>query len=362
MVTSKAAVKSPDSKYARGKAKAEKILKDIEARKESEAVANDASAVLPSIIPDALSKASSLREPPKGDEQRDIFVPTVYDVSTKDTRATMDVAIYRLSKRDKRPNTLVRTELSNGYIEIQSGPAGMASVWDYDLILMAVSSLTQAVNLHRAGKGPMPGRVFKPSVTEILKFCRRSDGGRQYEEMEAVLDRLHTTTVKVVRTIKGKGGRDKQVNDAEAFITRRRLVSDAKTGRLVSVEMEIANWIYEEITIGTPGVLTLHEDYFLIEAGLARFLYRLARLAAGKTTATWNFRTLYERSNSTGTFKEFSRMLREGVLKTNDLPEYKVSMEEGKDGPKLRMTHRDFVETHEVESANDDQDAVSEGG
>lgn len=323
-----------------------KIQARIKARQDEEGNAEQQS-FLPEVIPEALSSAAkaatSLRNPPAGDAQLDFFVPSLYDLATKDTRSTMDVAVFRLSKKDKRANTNIRCELTNGYVEIQSGPAGMASVWDYDLILMAISHLTQAVNLHRAGKGDMPGRVFKPSVAEILKFCRRSDGGRQYEEIESVLDRLHTTTVKVVRTVKGRSGHDKRVGNAEAFITRYRTVADSKSGRVATVEMEIADWIYEEVASGSPMVLKMHEDYFRIEPGIGRFVYRLARLSAGRTYAEWKFKTLYERSNSGGEFKEFCRMLRKGILTSNDLPEYDIAEVQGKDGPILRMTHRDYL-------------------
>jgi len=60
----------------------------------------------------------------------------------------------------------------------------MASVWDYDIVLMAISHLTDAMNRYREGRGEKPSRIFLPHVSEILKFCRRSDGGRQYEEIE----------------------------------------------------------------------------------------------------------------------------------------------------------------------------------
>lgn len=309
----------------------------------------DPQSVLPELIPEVLSSAaragSSLRKAPLGDEQLDFFVPSLYDLATKDTRSTMDVAIFRLSKKDKRPNTRVRCELSNGYVEIQSGASGMASVWDYDVILMAISHLMQAVNQHRAGKGDMPGRVFRPSVSEILKFCRRSDGGRQYDEIEAVLDRLHTTTVKVVRNVKGKGDKIRRIGNAEAFITRYRTVADAKSGRVATVEMEIADWIYEEVAAGSPMVLTMHPDYFRIEQGIGRFVYRLARISAGRTDCTWKFQTLYERSNSAGTFKEFCRMLRTGILASNDLPDYSIEEIAGLEGPMMRMTHRDHLQS-----------------
>lgn len=34
----------------------------------------------------------------------------------------------------------------------------------------------------------IPSRIFRPHVSEIIKFCRRSKGGRQYLEIEAALD------------------------------------------------------------------------------------------------------------------------------------------------------------------------------
>jgi plasmid replication initiation protein len=346
---------------AKHEANLAKIAERVAARKaeEGEEVEDDGQSMLPGVIPEALSSvaksSSSLRKVPPGDAQLDFFVPAVYDLATKDTRSTMDVAVFRLSKKDKRPNTTVRCELTNGYVEIASGSAGMASVWDYDVILMAISHLMQAVNQHRAGKGEMPGRVFRPSVAEILKFCRRSDGGRQYDEIEAVLDRLHTTTVKVVRTVKGRGGKEKRVGNAEAFITRYRTVADSKSGRVATVEMEIADWIYEEVAVGSAAVLTMHEDYFRIKDGIGRFVYRLARRSAGKTTATWKFKTLYERSNSTGEFKEFCRMLRKGILASNDLPHYDIVEVQGQDGPMIQMTHREHV------AGQDDRLAVDGG-
>ena len=46
--------------------------------------------------------ASSLRRPPDGDEQPDFFVPSLYYVVIKDSRSIMDVAVFRLSKKEKR--------------------------------------------------------------------------------------------------------------------------------------------------------------------------------------------------------------------------------------------------------------------
>ncbi|MEP6606108.1 MAG: replication initiator protein A [Nitrosospira sp.] len=285
--------------------------------------------------------SGSLRKPPEGDAQADFFVPLLYDVATKDSRSIMDVAVFRLSKKEKRANEKIRYERADGYVEVASGPAGMASVWDYDIVLMAISHLTDATNLYKQGRGEKPSRIFWPHVSEILKFCRRSDGGRQYEEIEGALKRLSTTFVSVVTTTRTKGKRPLREAKGEGLINGYETVSYADNGRLTSVSIELPMWLYNEVVEAkAPAVLTVHPAYFLIEPGIGRFLYRLARRAAGKTHAKWTFKLIYERSGSTGTFKEFCRILRRLIV-ANDLPEYTLAELPGKSGPLLAITNRD---------------------
>lgn len=286
------------------------------------------------------SATSVMRKNPTDETQSDFFQPSVYDVSAKDSRSVMDVAIFRLSKKDRRANATVRFELSDGYVEIFSGPNGMASVWDYDIILMAISHMTEAFNRFKADKGQIPGRVFSPHVSEILSFCHRSRGGRQYDDIEEALDRLNTTQVKIVRKGKSKGGREIITKEAEPFLTRYKTTKDVKSGKITTVEMEVAQWIYSEVVSSTPHVLTMSPDYFLITSGIGKFIYRLARRVAGKNSATYKFTTLYERSGSTGNFKEFCRMLRNGLIANGELPEYNLAEVQGTDGPMLCMTHK----------------------
>ena len=283
------------------------------------------------------SPRSSLRKPPRGDAQPDFFVPVLYDVAAKDSRSIMDVAVFRLSKRDKRAGEIIRHEMADGYVEVMAGPVGMASVWDYDIVLMAISLLTEATNRYKRGIAEKPGRAFRPHISDILKFCRRSDGGRQYEELEAALDRLKNTTVKVVRTKRGRNGRMMREAQAEGLISDYKTVSYADNGRLARVEIELPRWIYNEIVeTDRPEVLTVHPSYFLMDHGIGRFLYRLARQAAGKGEAVWAFRTLYERSGSTGTLKKFTENLRR-LIGLNDLPEYELEERAGQDGSLLAM-------------------------
>jgi len=260
---------------------------------------------------EAQRSMASLRKPPDGDEQADFFVPALYDVGTKDSCSIMDVAVFRLSKKDKRAGQVIRYELPDGYVQVSAGATGMASVWDYDIVLMAVSHLTESMNRHREGRGDKPGRVFRPHAAEILKFCRRSDGGRQKDDLVDALVRLNTTHVAVERTRKGRNGRSVTVSEGEALISRYKVVSNTATGKPESVEIELPDWIYREVVEAkNPDVLTVHPDFFLIEPGIGRFVYRLARRAAGRGQAKWAFRTVYERSGSAGTLKKFTEHLR----------------------------------------------------
>ena len=287
----------------------------------------------------------SIRKPPTGDEQPDFFVPTLYDVGTKDSRSVMDVAVFRLSKRDKRAGEMIRYDLPDGFVEVTAGPYGMASIWDYDLVLMMVSHLTEAMNRYREGRGEKPGRTYRPHVSDILKFCRRGDGGKQSDEVENALDRLKGTTIKSVRESPATNGRRaiREVK-AEGLISDYTVLSHTDTGKIASVEIEAPRWLYKEVTEGKrPDVLTVHPDYFLIDPGIGRFLYRLARRAAGKDEARWLFRTIYERSGSAGEFKKFCFTVRK-LIAANDLPEYDLAEVSGQAGPLLVMRYRGLLE------------------
>lgn len=263
-----------------------------------------------------------------------------YDISTKDNRSIMDVAVFRLSKKDKRAGQIIRYKMPDGYVQVSSGPEGMASIWDYDIVLMAISRLTEAMNKYRRGEGKKPGRVFRPRASEILKFCQRPAGGRQKDDLIDALIRLAATRIDMERARKMPNGETLVISEGEPLIGRYRVMSRGKSGKVEVVEIEIPQWIYEEVVEAeNPDVLTVHPDFFLIEQGIARFLYRLARRSAGKGEAKWLFKTIYERSGSAGSLKEFSRKLRR-LINTNNLPEYTLTEMDGKIGAMLLMKYR----------------------
>jgi plasmid replication initiation protein len=269
----------------------------------------------------------------------DTFIPL--DVAAKDNRHFMDIALFRISKREKRAGETIRHELADGYIEVKAGSDGMASIWDYDIVLMLISHLTESMNLYKKGRGAMPGSLFTPHVSDILKFCRRGDGGTQSSRIESMLDRLKGTTIKSVLHRPSRESKEimREVK-SESLINGYRVLSQTASGKVDRVEIEIPNWIYMAV-IDSSGsaVLTVNQEYFSINSAVARFIYRLARRAAGNDSAKWGFKTVYERSGSTN-FKEFCRTLRRLVTADN-LPDYRLYEEAGVSGPLLVMVRRE---------------------
>ena len=85
-------------------------------------------------------------------------------------------------------------------------------------------------------------------------------------------------------------------------------------------------WLYEGIVQG-GGVLSIHEDYFLLTGGVERWLYRVARKHAGHQEMGWSFtmRQLYEKSGSASRFSDFAIDVRK-VVQANSLPEYALRL------------------------------------
>ncbi len=285
-----------------------------------------------------------MRPAPIGDAQLMFFVPSVFDAPIKDDVNLMDVAPFSLSKRPR--DGVIRYELKDSLITIEGGAeTGLATVFDYDIFLNMVSYLAEEVRQFRIeeskGRRPtLPAKVYRPSTAHILKFCRRSDGGRQYEEIEQALRRLAKTSITISNL---HGGKRRQV-DTRPLIGEYKVVSTTSTGRVDEVEITIPDWVYMSVVKAEKvlPLLTLNPDYFLISSGLGRFIYRLARKAAGKGEAFYTVADLHKRSGSPQEMRFFLRDLKEFVSRTVafPMPDYDIALTEGRNGPVLIMKRR----------------------
>ena len=285
-----------------------------------------------------------LRAPPDNDAQLMFFVPTVYDAPVKDDVNLMDVAPFALSKRSRAG--VIRYELKDSLITIEGGAeSGLATVFDYDIFLNMVSYLAEEVRQYRQDEAKglrpsLPAKVYRPSTSHILKFCRRSDGGQAYDDLEAALDRLTKTTIKVTNLGNGK----RREVDSRPMIGGYRVVSRTGSNKADQVEIVIPDWVYLSVVKSDKALplLTLNQDYFLISSGLGRFIYRLARKAAGKDEATYSVRELHKRSGSIMELRFFLRDLKDFVARTQafPMPDYDLALLDGEAGPLLHMKRR----------------------
>ncbi len=300
---------------------------------------------------DIVGALSSELPPPEHDtllaenDQLSFFMPSIYDAPLKDDVNLMDVAPFSLGK-SKREG-VIRYELNDCIITIDgSASAGLATVFDYDIFLHMVTNLAEEARRYKVeqSKGlrtDIPARIYRPNAAHILKFCRRSSGGKQYKDLEAALDRLQGTRIKISNLTNGK----RREVSSMALIQTFRVISKTANGNIDQVEIGIPDWVYSGVVRqqGTAQILTLNPDYFLISQGIGRVIYRLARKAAGRSKATYRLTELHRRSGSTQATPQFDHMVRKFVEKARmfPLPEYDLEIVPGRTGDMLTMTFRD---------------------
>ena len=286
----------------------------------------------------------TVRIAPEDEDQLDFFVPQVHDAPLKDEMNLMDVAPFALSK--VRRDGVIRYELKDSIITIEGGAeVGLATAYDYDIFLSMVSYLAEEVRRFRIeqkkGRRPsLPPPTYRPSAAQILRFCRRGTGGKQYIELENALDRLQATRIKITNLAGGK----RRETQSFPLIGRYKVVSRTGQDRVETVEVDVPKWVYDGVVQpeGRPTILTLNPDYFLIAQPIARFLYRLARKAAGADEAHYTVADLHYRSGSALPPAKFRRKVEEIVerSKSDPLPDYDLALKPGKRGPILHMVRR----------------------
>lgn len=276
------------------------------------------------------------RPAPLDDAQLMFFVPSVHDAPLKDDFNLMDIAPFTLAKSGGP--AVIRYELKDTLITIEGGAeVGLATAYDYDIVINMISHLAEATRRYRQDEAKglrptLPPRIYRPAAAEILKFCRRELGGKQYEDLERALARLEKTSIRMT-SLGDKDARDRRTA-AGGFnlIGQWKVVSRTNQDRIDLVEIQIPEWIYEGVVRpeGKPTILTLNPDYFLLSRPLARFIYRLARKAAGETEAFYSLKELYKRSGSSMPMRKFRQSVSDIVSASSavPLPDYDLELED----------------------------------
>ena len=255
------------------------------------------------------------REPPKGDIQPDLFAACFADVAVRDQRDAMERPFFSLAKGKR--TAPIDYRVGDCWVEVTANPAfGMATIWDADILVWAATQVTEAVD-----RGLKPARTLQFHPHNLLKAVRRPIGGDHYARLRAALERLTHTAVRT----NIRAGDQKKTASFHWLDSWTELLDEA-TGQTRGMTITLPEWLYQGMLM-KGGVLTIHEDYFLLTGGIERWLYRVARKHAGRQEGGWTFtmRQLHAKSGSSARFSDFALDVRR-VVAEDALPEYAMSL------------------------------------
>ena len=124
----------------------------------------------------------------EADPNRDLFICDLADAVLKDVMQQMEHPFHSLSKK---PVTCVR-EYRHGehWLRITPSMAGLATIYDKDILIYAISQLVTAQNA---------GEEINPSIRinthDFLIFTNRGTAGKDYQALIEALERLRGTTI-----------------------------------------------------------------------------------------------------------------------------------------------------------------------
>ena len=249
------------------------------------------------------------RAPQSKDHQPDLFAASFADIPIRDQRDTMERPFFSLAKKPRLEP--IEYKVGNVWVEVSANPQfGMATIWDADILIWASTQITEAIDRKQT-----PSRTIQFHPYKLLRSIRRTTGGKDYVRLRAALDRLTHTAVRTNIRAEGK----------KNFASFHWLESwtetiDEATGEPTGMTLTLADWLFDGI-VERGGVLTIHEDYFLLTGGIERWLYRVVRKHAGVQEFGWRFtmRQLYEKSGS-GAGSPTSRSTSEKPSKSTSYP------------------------------------------
>src|SRR5438270_4676675 len=275
----------------------------------------------------------SKRLPPRGDHQPDLFAANFADIPIRDQRDTMERPFFSLAKKPRFAP--IEYHVRDVWVEVSATPKlGIATIWDADILIWASTQITEAMD-----RGLPPTRVLRFHPHNLLKSIRRPTGGEHYVRLRAALERLTHTAVRTNIRAEGK-------KQAASFhwLESWTEVTDEKTGETIGVTLTLPDWLFDGIVM-KGGILTIHEDYFLLTGGIERWLYRVARKHAGQQEGGWQFtmRQLYEKSGSSSRFSDFAIDVRK-VVEMDSLPEYTAMTHKNGEGEEvIHFLKRDLL-------------------
>ena len=260
--------------------------------------------------------------------QKELFLCDLGDVVVKDDMGSMESPIFSLSKT---PDTDIRIyEHKDITVEVTPSVKGLATIWDKDVLIFAISQLIAAKN---AGE-PISQRV-EFNAKDFLIFANRHTGGYSYEKLRDALARLQGTQI----STNVKTG-DTEEFDAFSLVDRVRVKRKTNSGRVLQWGITLSDWLFRAIE--NNEVLTLHKEYFRLKSSLERRIYEIARKHCGHQK-DWKIglELLQKKCGSKTPLRTFRFQVRK-IIESKTIPDYILSI---KDDMVLFTPQADFVQT-----------------
>lgn len=254
--------------------------------------------------------------------QPDFFSDLPDSVPLKDDAALMEHPWFSLSTTPRFEP--IHYEKNGISIKVEAGSAGMATIWDKEILVYIASSINERIE-----RGESISRTVQFVAHDFLNRTGRGTGKRAYDLLMSALTRLRSTMIST------------DIESAQeceragfGWIDDFRIINrKSKQGKsvMIGVEVTISRWMYRAITLDRR-VLTVDEEYFKIRKGLTKRLYEIARKHCGKQ-ADWTIGLAKLKVkcgvSSSRPLRKFKSDLL-AIHKEDNLPAYTFSIQQGK--------------------------------
>lgn len=258
-----------------------------------------------------------------GTQQLDLLMDQMVDGAPfKDDRALMEHPWFSLTKQPRK----TPFEYKRGGVEIviDPGAKGMATIWDYDL-LMYISSIIND-KLER-GIPIDPNRKIRFAAYDLLKSTGRQTSKRGYDLFIDALDRLDGTRIRT-NVESAKKRTRKSFGWIESYTIHERKTKNGKTV-MAAVEVTLNEWMFNAIVVDRR-VLSINPQYFDLSRGIARRIYQLSRKHCGNQSS-WliSLSSLKQKCGSDREERKFRADVKQ-IIDEGGIPDYVLRLEKSR--------------------------------
>lgn len=271
------------------------------------------------IVRGDFKSTSKKRQPmlPVRHPHRDFFLCDIFDFAIKVDGASMEAPIFSIRTKTDLSIWSWRSKCGSRSVEVYPSVKGRATQHDKDVLIYAISQLTEGLN---RGRQDAVNRTVRFVVYDYLVTTNKGVSGDDYMRLQGALMRLAGTRISTDILTGGQ-----RVKEGFGLIDSYKVIERGPNGRMSALEVTLSQWLYNAVR--SHEVLTLNREYFRIRKPLERRLYEIVRKQCG-SKIYWEIgdRLLKEKCGSLDTLKGFRAALR-GIIKADTMPDYRFSLD-----------------------------------